>query len=330
MIQFPLMFAPAVALALLTAPAAAIEFGLPAACTLGEDCFVQQFPDTDPGPAATDPFCGAATYDGHSGLDLRVVSMIDVERGVPVVAMAEGTVLRLRDGVEDRLAFGEEADGAVAGQECGNGVIVAHADGFETQYCHLRQGSIAVKAGQQVAKGETLGEIGASGMAQFPHVHVTTRKDGREIDASTGRALDAGCSEQASEAEGHYEPAVAASIGRGESALMAFGMTGDLFEHRDLVAHGPPPVAAAGAPVTLGWAWFINLRAGDRVGFRIVQPDGAVFIEQVGDAVASAKADFSAFAGRRRPPVAGSWQVTVTLTRGGDAVLERTQRFEVR
>src|SRR5690606_24393904 len=107
MLPFRSALAAAVLLPVLAAPAPAIEFGLPAACSLGEDCFVQQFPDMDAGPAATDPFCGAATYDGHDGLDLRVPTMPDIERGVPVVAMADGIVLRLRDGVADRLAADE-------------------------------------------------------------------------------------------------------------------------------------------------------------------------------------------------------------------------------
>ena len=72
----------------------ALELGLPPQCTLGKDCFVQQYADMDAGPGVTDPFCGPDTYDGHDGTDLRVLSMADVARGVAVVAVADGTVLR--------------------------------------------------------------------------------------------------------------------------------------------------------------------------------------------------------------------------------------------
>lgn len=318
------------ALCLLPLPAGAIEFGLPAACTIGRDCFVQQFPDMDPGPGATDPFCGGATYDGHAGLDLRILSLPDIERGVPVVAMAEGTVLRGRDGIADALAIGEAARAAVAGRECGNGVIVAHADGYETQYCHLRRGSIAVRPGQQLTKGDRIGDIGASGMAQFPHVHVTVRKDGKEIDPSTGRRLDAGCAPDPPAAQSLFAPDIAEKIGRGESALLAFGLTGAVFRHVDLVARGAPAPAAAGSEVTLGWAWFANLKADDRVRFQIVHPDGSVFIDETGDPVGRAKADYSQYTGRKRPAVAGTYAVTVTLLRGGATVIERSGKFEVR
>jgi Peptidase family M23 len=46
----------------------------------------------------------------------------------------------------------------------------------------MREGSIAVKAGDEVATGDRLGLIGFSGEAAFPHVHVTVRKDGKEVD----------------------------------------------------------------------------------------------------------------------------------------------------
>jgi murein DD-endopeptidase MepM/ murein hydrolase activator NlpD len=37
-----------------------------------------------------------------------------------------------------------------ANREYGNGVVIRHIDGFETQYCHLAKGSITVKSGDLV------------------------------------------------------------------------------------------------------------------------------------------------------------------------------------
>src|SRR5262249_28255179 len=109
----------ALTLALLFPGAArALELGLPAECTLRKDCFVHQLADnaTRPGEVA-DPFCGNATYDGHDGTDLRILSMADVARGVPVVAVADGKVLRGRDGEPDRLVTTEADRAAVADKE---------------------------------------------------------------------------------------------------------------------------------------------------------------------------------------------------------------------
>ena len=131
---------------LLSSAAFALELGLPAQCTIGKDCFVQQYPDMDAGPGASDPFCGSAAYDGHDGTDLRVLSMVDVARGVAVVAMADGTVLRSRDGEPDHLVATEADRVAVADKECGNGMIVDHGGGFEVQYCHHAPGEFGREA----------------------------------------------------------------------------------------------------------------------------------------------------------------------------------------
>ena len=63
-------------------------------------------------------------------------------------------------------------------RNCGNGVVIRHADGWETQYCHLRRGSVQVAEGDRVEAGEPLGLVGMSGEANFPHVHLSVRRDG--------------------------------------------------------------------------------------------------------------------------------------------------------
>src|SRR5262245_15032684 len=101
------------------ASASAVELGLPAECSLGKDCFVQQFADDDTRAGKeVDPFCGSATYDGHDGTDFRVLSLADVTRGVAVVSVADGTVLRARDGEPDRLVLSEADRAAVTDKEC--------------------------------------------------------------------------------------------------------------------------------------------------------------------------------------------------------------------
>lgn len=309
--------------------ASAIEFGLPARCAVGTECFVQQYPDMDPGSGVSDPFCGAATYDDHDGTDLRVLSMRDVVRGVPVIAMADGRVLRMRDGEPDRLIATDEDRAAVADRECGNGVIVEHAEGYETQYCHLRQGSIVVAPGDTVSKGDRIGEIGASGMAQFPHVHATVRKDGVEVDPATGRALAEGCLPDTEAAEPLFSPEVAALLDEGQSALLAVGLAGNVIDHEALVVDGPPPSATAESAATVGWGWFINLRGGDRIRFRIAAPGGEVFVDQTTEPVDRAKASYSAYAGKRGAPVPGKYQVTATLLRDGETVTEKTVTVRV-
>jgi murein DD-endopeptidase MepM/ murein hydrolase activator NlpD len=45
----------------------------------------------------------------------------------------------------------------VTDRDCGNGVVISHDDGWETQYCHMKKGSISVQDAQCVAMGQILG-----------------------------------------------------------------------------------------------------------------------------------------------------------------------------
>ncbi len=72
----------------------------------------------------------------------------------------------------------------MAGQECGNGVVIAHDGGWETQYCHLARGSVRLREGERVETGTPLGLVGLSGQTEFPHLHFSVRHNG-----SDGRSL---------------------------------------------------------------------------------------------------------------------------------------------
>ncbi|MBL8583639.1 MAG: M23 family metallopeptidase [Rhizobiaceae bacterium] len=311
-----LMFSPAVA--------KAVELGLPAQCTPGKDCFLQQFPDMDPGDGVSDPYCGTASYQGHKGTDLRILSMQDVERGVPVVAVADGTVLRGRDGVADHLISTDADRAAVKSKECGNGIILDVGSGVEVQYCHMRQGSLAVKPGQQVKRGEKLGEIGASGLAQFPHVHITVRVDGKEVDPSTGRVLTEGCLQNPSDARPLFSAEVLKEIGQGEPQVIEAGLTGAVFDHDSLTLSGPPPEPTKASENIVGWGWFINLRKDDRIRITLTGPDGQKIAERTSDALDRSKASFSGYAGKRGAPKPGAYSVVVAVIRDGDIIAERS------
>lgn len=167
----------------LAAPVAAgpPEFSLPVGCTLGGDCTIEAFVDRREGPGKTDYRCGLRTRNDHTGVDFAVSSQKAFDRGIDVRATAPGIVRAVRDGMPDQgLASIELSE--IRGVECGNGVAIRHADGWETLYCHLRAGSIQVRENQPVAAGDILGEIGMSGNSNYPHLHLTTRKNGVLVD----------------------------------------------------------------------------------------------------------------------------------------------------
>ena len=58
----------------------------------------------------------------------------------------------------------------------GKMVKINHGNGLETWYAHMS--SIAVKSGQKVAKGATIGRLGSTGNTTGPHLHFEVRKNG--------------------------------------------------------------------------------------------------------------------------------------------------------
>ena len=53
----------------------------------------------------------------------------------------------------------------------GNYVIVDHENGEFSMYAHLQEGSILVKAGESVKKGQVVGKVGNTGNSGAPHLH---------------------------------------------------------------------------------------------------------------------------------------------------------------
>src|ERR1700742_1625290 len=129
-----------------------ITLAWPVACRIGETCFGQNFVDHDSSDAAKDYNCGSRTYNGHDGTDIRLVDMQAEQTGVAVLAAADGKVARVRYGVSD-ISVRVTGVAAVAGKECGNGLVIEHQGGWSTQYCHLKMGSVVVAPGQTVKAG---------------------------------------------------------------------------------------------------------------------------------------------------------------------------------
>lgn len=160
----------------------------PVDCDLETQCYIQQYMDHDPSTGASDMRCGPLTYDGHTGTDFAIRDPRMHPDGINVLASASGTIKALRDEMPD-IPFTTAQAQELDGKECGNGVVIKHRHGWETQYCHLKRGSVSVKVGDKVQTGDILGKIGVSGRTQFPHVHVSVRHNGNRIDpfAPSGR-----------------------------------------------------------------------------------------------------------------------------------------------
>ena len=102
-----------------------------------------------------DPFTGQRAF--HSGLD------IVAPRGTRVQAPADGVVTK-----------------ATRETGYGNVVYVSHGNGLSTRYGHLD--GFAVRAGQEIARGEILGYIGNTGRSLGAHLHYEVLFNNTKVD----------------------------------------------------------------------------------------------------------------------------------------------------
>ena len=305
-----------------TVAAASVEetgLGLPLVCHLGETCWVANYVDVEPTEAARDFRCKGRTYNAHDGTDFAIRDRAVMEQGVTVIAAAPGTVLRVRDGVEDRALIDEASKRAIAGRECGNGVVIDHDRGWQTQYCHLRRGSIRVRAGERVERGSPLGLVGLSGRTEFPHVHLTVRRNGQVIDPFTGRLQSAGCGGEEkplwrADVNISYEYVALYNAGFWDGQPDVEAIRNGRVSNRPL-----PPTATA----LVLWVDVFGMQAGDLVRFRIIGPDGKAILDKE-EPVDRTQARRFMFAGQRRRADTwspGTYSGQITLTRALDGHL---------
>ncbi|MDC0668196.1 M23 family metallopeptidase [Nannocystis radixulma] len=100
--------------------------------------------------------------------------------GQDILAMADGVIVSVVDGVPDSVPG--ELNPYMAP---GNLVVLRHEDELHSAYAHLIPGSIKVKPGAKVRRGQVLGRCGNSGNSSEPHLHVQLQ-DGPRFEKSWG------------------------------------------------------------------------------------------------------------------------------------------------
>jgi murein DD-endopeptidase MepM/ murein hydrolase activator NlpD len=89
--------------------------------------------------------------------------------GVPVLAVADGKIAAVHDGVADNIPP-EVTEQLGQADRAGNYVILDIGGAFAF-YGHLRPGSIRLKVGQTVRAGQVIASLGNSGNSTGPHLH---------------------------------------------------------------------------------------------------------------------------------------------------------------
>jgi len=306
------------------APAAgAFELAMPLDCTLGDTCFIQQYMDRDASPAWRDFLCGPLSYNDHEGTDFALPSLAAMQAGVTVRAASPGVVRSARDGMAD-IASNAAGAPALDGRDCGNGVLIDHEGGWQTQYCHMKQGSLLVGPGEKVTTGAPLGQVGLSGRSEFPHLHLTVRQDGQEIDP-----FDPGQSQVCGETPA--QTLWATPLPYQPGGLISIGFSTDIPTYDAIKAGLPSPLSLPpDTPALVLWAYAFGSRAGDQMLLEIIGPAGKVLRELV--PLDRTQAQVFRAAGKRSatgwPP--GAYSGTAALVRDGVAVDRQSVALTVR
>ncbi len=144
-------------------------------------------PPSEDRPSRTYPYgtTGGGAYLLHHGVD------IGNPLGTTVVAVADGEVVYA--GADEEVAWGPEPD------FYGLLVVLKHelsaTDTLYTLYGHLSR--TRVEAGRRIREGDPIGEVGSTGIALGPHLHLEVRLSPRDYDSTRNPELylapSAGC-----------------------------------------------------------------------------------------------------------------------------------------
>lgn len=101
--------------------------------------------------------------DFHTGVDFTGSNV----NGKSVVAANSGTVTFTKTTYIPGVGYGKY-------------IIVDHGGGYSTLYAHLS--SVNVSVGEEVRKGENIGNVGSTGWSTGPHLHFEVRVNGKHTN----------------------------------------------------------------------------------------------------------------------------------------------------
>ncbi len=112
----------------------------------------------------------------HTGSHFYAIDF-DMPVGSRVCAAREGVVVDLKDGFLEGGPQGKFVDQS-------NFVVISHSDASFAEYYHLEKGSVGLKLGDRVRKGQCFANSGKSGFVSGPHLHFMVfkkDKNGKKI-----------------------------------------------------------------------------------------------------------------------------------------------------
>lgn len=107
--------------------------------------------------------------------------------GEELFAVADGIVKVVIDNIPDNIPLSQERTVPMNREtHVGNCVVLDIGNNHYALYAHMKAGSIPVRLGDKVRRGEVIGQIGNSGNSEAPHLHFSV---GNTIDPYSSEGL---------------------------------------------------------------------------------------------------------------------------------------------
>jgi hypothetical protein len=94
-----------------------------------------------------------------------------VDHGADLLAVADGRVVEISDGLKENDPVDELAVKITIDTIAGNYLLLDLGEGRYALYAHVKPGSFRVKTGQLVKRGQVLASLGNTGNSDAPHLH---------------------------------------------------------------------------------------------------------------------------------------------------------------
>jgi hypothetical protein len=189
----------------------------------------------------------------------------------------------------------------------------------------MRNGSVTVKTGDKVERGDVLGKVGLSGKTQFPHVHISVRKGKDVVDpfSPDGRTS---CDDDGRPTLWD-DPTILYQAG----GVLQVGFDQKVPDYNQ-VKRGTAGLDIAGRdiPALVLYAFGFGAREGDELAFEISDGDEVFFEHSY--TFEKSKAQWMQAGGRknRRNVYAIPYTGTVRLIRDGKVVSTKTATIEIK
>ena len=254
------------------------ELLFPLTCDAPANCIPLVYADHLPGPGVQDYNCGLNAREQSGVTHIALRSLAEVDLNISVLAAARGKVRGTRDGIRDEGPELRDANGKPP-PFCGNAVEIIHEGGWISRYCHMREGSVLVKAGDDLQAGDVIGYAGWSGKAPLPGLGFRLKHENIILDPFTGKSLGENCTAKGkplwtgipAKAK-EYEDIIVIDAG--------FSATPQPLLPDIIRGYHRQTTLPATAPSLVFWALIGNVVPGEQRTLQIVGPDDKIVAEQ--------------------------------------------------